>query len=229
MKKIHLTLACILFFTFSCQTIVRSNLFLWLGAFLGGSSEKGNLIYDADVYLFTSESGKQANFEVKLNFEPKSEVRIGPISVSDTTEGAVVGSNYLTFTPSNWNTVQTITIKGLDDSLSDGNISYQVSLGNWLSEDGRFTEQSLPIIPLVNTDDETSGVATNPVSGLLTSENGTTAKIYYVLQTRPMRPVTLSGFSSSVPAEATALLRLLMITGTLLSISKSPERMTARL
>ncbi|WP_246047524.1 beta strand repeat-containing protein [Leptospira ilyithenensis] len=203
MKKIHLTLACILFFTFSCQTIVRSNLFLWLGAFFSGSSEKGNLIYDADVYLFTSESGKQASFEVKLNLEPKSEVRIGPISVSDTTEGALVGGNYLTFTPSDWNTVQTITIKGLDDSLSDGNISYQVSLGNWLTEDGRFAEQSLPIIPLVNTDDETSGVATNPVSGLLTSENGTTAKIYYVLQTRPMRPVTLSGFSSSVPADAT--------------------------
>ncbi|WP_411824823.1 beta strand repeat-containing protein [Leptospira sp. 'Mane'] len=204
MRKIHLTLACILFFTFSCQTVVRSNLFLWLGAFFSGTSEKGSLLYEADVYLFTSESGKQAGFEVSLNMEPKSEVRIGPISVSDSTEGAVIGSNYITFTPSNWNTTQTITIKGLDDSLSDGNISYQVSFGDWQTDDSRFKGQSLPIIPLVNTDDETSGVATNPTSGLLTSENGTTTKVYYVLQTRPMRPVVISGFASSVPAEASA-------------------------
>ena len=46
---------------------------------------------------------------------------------SDTTEGTVSVDN-LTFTSSNWNAEQTVTITGVADNLSDGDQSYAIRL-----------------------------------------------------------------------------------------------------
>ncbi|WP_246052086.1 beta strand repeat-containing protein [Leptospira idonii] len=200
----RLTIITLLFLSFSCSSVLRPNLLLLFGSFFQSGIKAGSLIYDADVYLFTSESGRVASFEVSLNQEPSSAVLIGPISTSDSTEGAVISDTYIEFTPSNWFQSQTILIKGVDDVLSDGNIAYNITFGSFSTEDKRFQGQPLPVVSLVNTDDETSGVAVNPTTGLLTSESGLKARIYYVLQTRPMRPVTIRNFASSVVTEATA-------------------------
>ena len=46
---------------------------------------------------------------------------------NDTSEGSVSPST-LTFTTANWDTSQTVTITGVDDSIIDGTQSYTVSL-----------------------------------------------------------------------------------------------------
>jgi hypothetical protein len=200
MKTTRLTIIFFLVFLVSCKSIVSPGFFFWLG----NDDSNGKLLYDADVYLFTSESGRIATFDVSLNMKPTGSVRVGPITISKAAEGNLLSNTYLDFDASNWDTAQTIRIQGVDDALSDGNATYQISFGSWNTEDTRFSTQSLPIISVVNTDDETSGVAVSPSTGSITSESGTRAKIYYVLQTRPMRSVTIQNFSSSLTTEATA-------------------------
>ena len=63
-----------------------------------------------------------------LNAVPASDVTIA-ISSSDTTEGTVSTSS-LTFTPSNWNVPQTVTVTGVFDYLTDGERPYTIAMGS---------------------------------------------------------------------------------------------------
>ena len=76
--------------------------------------------------LVTTESGGTATFTVVLNTQPTANVTIN-LSSSDPTEGTVSPTS-LTFTPSNWNIPQTVTITGVDDPVVDGNIAYTINL-----------------------------------------------------------------------------------------------------
>ena len=75
--------------------------------------------------LITTESGGTATFTVKLNSQPTANVTIG-LTSSDTTEGTVSPAS-LTFTTSNWNTTQTVTVTGVADTVQDGDIVYNVT------------------------------------------------------------------------------------------------------
>jgi trimeric autotransporter adhesin len=70
----------------------------------------------------TTEAGGQGSFTVVLTSHPTSNVIIG-ISSADTTEGTVSPAT-LTFTPQNGTTPQTVTVKGVDDTIDDGNVQY---------------------------------------------------------------------------------------------------------
>lgn len=83
--------------------------------------------------LITSESGGSAAFTIRLSEQPAADVRL-PLSSSDETEGAVTKSE-VTFTPSNWNQAQSVTLRGVDDILIDGDIEYQLVLGPATSTD----------------------------------------------------------------------------------------------
>lgn len=173
------------------------------GSFFASTIGQGSVIYDAPNFLFTSENGRQAEFTVRLNIEPNSSVRIGPISVSDSTEGVLLSATYLEFTEDNWDAPQSVRLAGVDDLLSDGNQNYRVQLGTTSSSDIRFSSQGLPVLLVVNTDNESSGVAASPTFGLITSETGATGNIAYVLQTRPMQDVYIRNFVSNDTTEAT--------------------------
>ena len=59
-----------------------------------------------------------------LTSQPTANVLIG-LSSSDTTEGTVNPVS-LTFTPADWSTAQTVTIKGVDDANADGDVLYSI-------------------------------------------------------------------------------------------------------
>ena len=75
----------------------------------------------------TSETGATATFTMKLNSEPTADVVIG-LSSSDTTEGTVLPET-LTFTSINWNTPQQVTVTGVDDIETDGDVGYSIISG----------------------------------------------------------------------------------------------------
>ena len=100
----------------------------------------------------TTEAGGAVSFTVKLNSAPTANVTIA-ISSSDTTEGAVSAGS-LTFTPTNWNTVQTVTVTGVDDTLVDGNIAYTVVIGAASSTDALYNGLNPADINLTNTDND---------------------------------------------------------------------------
>jgi hypothetical protein len=73
-----------------------------------------------------SESGSSDSFTFALGSEPGSNVVVSVVS-SDLSE-AVVSASTLTFTPSNWDTPQTVVVTGVNDGLSDGDQAVDVTL-----------------------------------------------------------------------------------------------------
>ena len=78
--------------------------------------------------LVTTEPGGVAEFEVKLESKPTENVVISVTSL-DESEGVTDPNPLdLTFTISNWDNPQEVTVTGVDDSLQDGSQGYEVEL-----------------------------------------------------------------------------------------------------
>jgi parallel beta-helix repeat protein len=102
----------------------------------------------------TSESGTSATFTVRLTTPPTNNVTIN-LSSSDTTEG-VLSISSLTFTSSNWNIPQLVTVTGVDDTIVDGNKSFSILTGYALSADPAYAglvSASAPVV-ISNTDND---------------------------------------------------------------------------
>lgn len=148
--------------------------------------------------LSTTEVGGTATFTVRLNTKPTANVSVA-ISSSNTAEGTVLPVS-VTFTSSNWNTPQTITITGVDDDIDDDNIAYTVITAAAVSSDTKYNGLNPSDVSVTNTDNDTVGITVTPTSGLTTTEAGGTATFTVRLNTRPTANVTI-GLSSSNTAE----------------------------
>ena len=104
--------------------------------------------------LVTSETGTSITIDVSLNKQPSDYV-IVPFSISDTTE-ATTNQQRLIFNPSNWQTVQSITITGVDDVDVDGNVNYDLEFATIQSNDNEYATLILASITLTNIDDDGS-------------------------------------------------------------------------
>jgi len=100
----------------------------------------------------TSENGMTATFTVVLNSQPTADVSMA-LRVSDATEGSLSPSS-LTFTANSWSTAQTVTVTGVDDNISDGDISYTVNLAKPTTTDATYSAVAATSVTLVNNDDE---------------------------------------------------------------------------
>ena len=150
----------------------------------------------------TTESGGTATFTVKLNSQPEADVAIS-VSSSNTDEGTVNPSS-LGFSSSNWNTSQTVTVTGVDDSsdpVVDGNTSYKINLGNTVSSSTHYNDLKSGTLELSNTDNESPGVTLSS-SSLTTSENGTNATFTVKLDQKTTSDVTIN-LQSDDPGEGT--------------------------
>lgn len=100
----------------------------------------------------TGEDGTTANFTVVLNTQPAANVTI-PLTSSDTSEG-IVSPSSLTFTSNNWNTAQTVTVTGVDDSEDDDDVTYTIVLGAASSSDTNYHHYDPNDVSLLNEDNE---------------------------------------------------------------------------
>ena len=82
-----------------------------------------------------SESGTTDSFAVVLDARPASNVVIAV--TSGDTEEAIVDKSFLTFTPTNWDVPQIVTVTGADDPLPDGDqtTAITLSIDDHLSDD----------------------------------------------------------------------------------------------
>jgi hypothetical protein len=153
--------------------------------------------------LVTTEVGGTETFTIVLLSQPTSDVII-PLSSSDATEGTVAPAS-VTFTTSNWNLPQTVTVTGVDDLLVDGNVSYTVVTGVATSSDASYNGFDALDVDLSNTDNDvpaTPGISVTPSSGLTTTEAGGTATFTIVLQSQPTANVVIP-LSSNDTTEGT--------------------------
>ena len=141
--------------------------------------------------LTTTEAGGTATFTVKLDSEPTGNVVLG-VASADTTEGRVSPSS-LTFTTSDWNTEQTVTLTGQDDPDADGNVNYTVTLtvNQSSTADSNYDVVSMQTIYALNVDDE-YGLALAGETGLMVTEAGTTATFTVALMTAPSANVMVA-------------------------------------
>ncbi len=115
--------------------------------------DKGFTITPLDG-LITNESGNSIRFSVSMNTQPNRDVSV-TFSSGDSSEGAVTNAP-LTFTATNWTTPQTFSVVGQDDTLVDGNITYQITAAvNTI--DVNYSGLILSPLTLTNNDNEEAG------------------------------------------------------------------------
>ena len=107
-------------------------------------------IYAQRFTQTTNEEGGQATFEVVLTGPPTDDVVVTLVS-SDGTEGSVSPTT-LTFTTANWSTPQTVTVTGLNDALTDGDVSYAITTSSVTSLDGRYAALDPADVRITNLD-----------------------------------------------------------------------------
>ncbi len=141
----------------------------------------------------TTEAGGTATFTVRLTSQPTADVTIG-LSSSDTTEGTVSPAS-LTFTSANWNTNQTVTVTGVDDSVVDGTVAYSIVTAAATSADPNYNGLNPADVSVTNIDNDVAGFTIGAISGN-TTEAGGTATFTVRLTSQPTANVSIALTSS---------------------------------
>ena len=150
--------------------------------------------------LQTTEDGGKATFTLVLNSKPSADVTV-PVATGDATE-ATVSPASLTFTTTNWNAPQTVTVTGVDDAVADGNQSFKVLLQPATSADAGYNGVDPPDVDASNIDNDSAGISVTAAPNLTTTESGAQASFEVVLNSRPTADVSI-GLSTSDPGEGT--------------------------
>jgi hypothetical protein len=130
-----------------------------------------------------------------LNVQPSADV-VFTVTSNDTSEGAPDVST-ITFTPANWDTPQTITVTGADDTLIDGDIPYvvQVAIDATNTLDTDYISLSSQDVSAINADDDTAGFTLSPTSASVIEGESTSYDI--VLDAPPSADVVINLTSSN--------------------------------
>jgi Ca2+-binding RTX toxin-like protein len=154
----------------SADTLARNGLLVGLTAAqrtaAGITTTPGNVTITPATGT-TTEAGGTATFNVVLSKQPQvGKDVIVTLASSDTTEGTV-DKTTLTFTAANFNVPQTVTVKGVDDTIVDGNVAYTVR-ATFATTDEEFGASLTPVtVALTNTDNDKTTVppVVPPVTG----------------------------------------------------------------
>eukprot|EP00163_Fabomonas_tropica_P028536 TRINITY_DN582_c0_g1_i1.p1 TRINITY_DN582_c0_g1~~TRINITY_DN582_c0_g1_i1.p1 ORF type:complete len:3105 (-),score=89.98 TRINITY_DN582_c0_g1_i1:80-9394(-) len=98
----------------------------------------------------TTEDGEQVFVSVVIQEPPSADIVI-PLSSNDTGEG-VPSPTSLTFTPDNYDKIQTITVTGVMDNSRDGTQYFALLFLPFKSSDKKFDQITLPELPFPNLD-----------------------------------------------------------------------------
>jgi hypothetical protein len=123
--------------------------------------------------LVTTEAGGSDNFTMVLGSQPSDNVTIA-LSSNDLSEGTVSSAS-LTFTNTNWNTPQTVTVTGVDDFNADGNVAYTIVTAPAASTDPNYNGLDASDVTVTNTDDDVATATTNTATGAGTATFATSS------------------------------------------------------
>ena len=138
--------------------------------------------------------GESGSYTVVLNTQPTGTVTI-TASGGDTTVATVTPSS-LTFTTTNWDTPQTVTVSGMEDDDIDGE-DQTITVSHGISGGG-YDSVSVPDVTITVNDDDTAGVSISPTS--LSMTEGETGTYTVVLESEPTGTVTITPSSSDAGA-----------------------------
>jgi hypothetical protein len=149
--------------------------------------------------LTTTEAGGTDTFTLSLSTQPLDNVTVA-LSSSDTSEGTVSPSSVV-FTTDNWSTPQTVTVTGVDDALSDGDVTYKVITGSAVSGDARYNGLAVSDVSVSNADDDPALVAFSVSSKSVSESSGSISVAVCLVGAAPSStvtvPFTVSGTATS--------------------------------
>ena len=147
-----------------------------------------DLVYGSFISTNTlatlTEGSDTSTFSIVLEDQPTGNV-VYDLTSTDTAQMTVFPAS-ITFTPSNWNVVQTGTITTLDDLIADGdqNETFRIALDAAASDDCYAITPVNYVMSIL--DDEVAGFALSTVSGTLAEGNSQTAQVSVVLTAAPL-------------------------------------------
>ena len=150
-----------------------------------------------------SESGTTATITVVLDVQPKSDVSV--LVTSQDLNEVSVNNPTLVFTGTNWNIPQTVTLKGVDDLVLDGQKMTRmvVSVVDATSDPAFANTLDFPFF-VATTDNDGPGFTLNKTTAAV-SESGTTDTFAVVLNQQPATDVAF--FVISQNADEVAISR----------------------
>ena len=148
-----------------------------------------------------AEPSDDGSFEIVLASRPQADVII-PLTSSDPSEGTVPAS--VTFTPENWNTIQTVIVSVNDDDSADSIEVFTIVTGDVTSADPDYaaiTGEQIDDLEMTTQNDDPPGVVVS-TDRVDTSEDGTAVTVTLKLLSRPEDgdvtiPVSLSDASEA--------------------------------
>ncbi len=111
------------------------------------------LIFENAAGLYTTEGGASTDIRFALETKPTADATV-TIEGLDASEGQLSETAFV-FTPANWSQWQTLTVTGVDDDVSDGDITYNLEF-SMTTEDTNYAALPPTKIAVTNIDDELS-------------------------------------------------------------------------
>ncbi|MEG4816524.1 DUF4347 domain-containing protein, partial [Microcoleus sp. K5-D4] len=132
-----------------------------------------------------AEGGVTATYGVVLTTAPAANVTI---NFDTGTQISAIAP--LTFTPSNWNVAQNVTVSAIEDSIAQGTRSGTIAHTS-VSTDTLYNGLAISPVTATIADNDTAGVSISPTSTTAT-EGGATGTYSVKLTSVPIAPVTIS-------------------------------------
>jgi hypothetical protein len=158
----------------------------------GGSTDNGgapSVTLSRTSGLAVAETATTDNFTLVLGSRPEADVTIS-LSSSDVT-AATVSPASITFTSSNWNTPQTVSVTGVNDALCDGSQNFNIVTSAASSTDSNYSGMTVADVS-GSTADKTPGFVFTKVSGLAIDSYGAGDSFSVHLTCQPTSSVTIN-------------------------------------
>ena len=155
-----------------------------------------------------SETGTTDTFTLVLDAQPTSDVVL-TVASGDTGE-VTLSPGSLTFTTANWDSAQTVTVTGVDDTQVDGTQTTTLTVAvDDANSDDAFDAVADQTVSVFTTDDDTAGFSVTESGGdTSVSETGTTDTFTVVLDAQPptdVVPTVVSGDSGEATLSPASL------------------------
>ena len=149
----------------------------------------------SDAPVEVTEAGGTATYRIRLNSQPSGEVTITPQSAD---ESAATVSGPLTFTATNWQTPQTVTVTGVNDDLDNADDARTTTVRHGIAGGG-YDGIVAADVAVTITDDDGVGVTLSDAPVEVT-EAGGTATYRIRLNSQPSGEVTITPQSADESA-----------------------------
>lgn len=149
----------------------------------------------------TIDEGSTGTFSVRLNQRPTANVTL-QLSSSNGTVASIVGDRTLVFTPDNFNTAQTVTIRGVTDRTATTQRTASIITSATSSTDASFNGVSVADVQVTVRDDKGAFNVVLNRPQLQISEDGATDSFAVSLFNQPTENVTIT-LNVSPSAKAT--------------------------